>query len=88
VNIFDRIKKEDANARSTRLGAGLAIGIGVGLAIGAGMGNPGAGLVIGIALGVAFGASGQNKKASEPDGAPSASRDTVDRDTDEDAQPK
>ena len=88
MNLSDQIKKESAKARSTRMGAGLAIGIGVGLAIGAGMGNPGAGLVIGIALGVAFGASGQNKKASERDGDPSASRDTVDRDTDEDARPK
>jgi hypothetical protein len=80
-------KKRNGKARSTRMGAGLAIGIGVGLAIGAAMDNPGAGLAIGIALGVAIGASGQ-KKASERDGAPSASRDTVDRDTDEDAHPK
>ena len=65
MNSSDQIKKENAKARSTRMGAGLAIGIGVGLAIGAGMGNPGAGLAIGIALGVAFGASGQKKKASE-----------------------
>ena len=73
MNSSDHIKKENAKARSTRMGAGLAIGIGVGLAIGAGMGNPGAGLAIGIALGVAFGASGPKKKASEQDDERSAS---------------